>query len=156
VRVYRRADDAFPVLAYPITLAVKASLEAADAATAELSGAVKREVQQVATRIDSVNQSLRDRLRATYVVFQGSPCKLLLFLAEEVSRINRQEERLREVAIVLDNLTRMHTAGAPAEELLAMARQAMDRLDPPQPIETIAEAITTSAERWADRRQRDG
>ncbi len=149
VRVYRRADDAFPVVATSVNASLRSTLATAEQLSGSLEGAAAREVKEVATRLDHVNQSLRERLRAVYVVYQADPCGNGHYLAEEVRRINQQEERLRETAISLENLLRLHASGTPDSELLALVRHVADKLNPIPPSHGDQQrAIEDNAQRW--------
>lgn len=148
LRVYRRADDAFPVVASAITVSIGSTIEAAETLKGDLHGEARREIQEVATKLDVINRSLRERLRAAYIVYQGDPCSKGDYLAEEVRRISRQEERLREVAFSLDNLVRLQAAGTPDGAVLATLGKIMARLDSAPHSGEQAAAIEQNAERW--------
>ncbi len=148
LRVYRRADDAFPVVASSISLSIGSTIAAAKALEGDLHGEAHREIQEVATRLDVINRSLRERLRAAYVVYQGDPCSKGEYLAEEVRRISRQEERLREVAFSLDNLVRLQAGGTPDSAMLEMLGRIMARLDSAPGSHESARVIEENAERW--------
>jgi hypothetical protein len=148
IRVYRRAEDAFPVVAASVRGAIGTTIEAADQLQLQLHGEAAREVREVATRLDHINQSLRERLRAVYIVYQADPCTNSRYLAEEVRRINQQEERLRELAVGLENLLRLHAHGTPAEEMLVLVRELTRRLGPPSAPASTAGQIEANARRW--------
>lgn len=149
IRVYRRADDAFPVVASKVSASLSSTLEATGMLQANLHGEARKELQEVATRLDAINRSVRERLRAAYIVFQGDPCSKSDYLAEEVRRICLQEERLREVAFALDNLVRLQAQGTPDSAVLTALDRIMDRLDARQHIGGEgAIAIEQNAERW--------
>src|SRR5947208_3374700 len=112
LRVYKDADDAFPVVAADVSAAFAATADAADQLSAGMKGEASRTVKELADRIDVVSRSLRERLRAVYIVFQADPCGQMSNLTAEVNRINRQEERLRTVAVTMEQICRLAREGA--------------------------------------------
>jgi methyl-accepting chemotaxis protein len=146
--VYRNADDAFPVIASQVDLAVKSTVDVAEELRAGVAGEASRRVQELANRIDGVSRSLRERLRAVYVVYQADPCGQITNLAAEVNRINRQEERLREVAIAIEQVCELARQGASDAQLVSIVQELIHTLDGPTGLRS-ATVIEQRAREWS-------
>lgn len=123
--VYRDAEDAFPVLAPKATGSLDVAVAALTEVEARVSAGYQREVKDLGSRIDSINLSMREALRAAYVVFQGNPCSDHGNLAAHVRSITGFEQQLRSFALSIEQCARFLESGVAADEVMPILR---DRL----------------------------
>lgn len=152
LRVYKNADDAFPVVAADVSAAFTSTADAAQQLSIGLTGEAGRTVKELADRIDVVSRSLRERLRAVYVVFQADPCGQLANLTAEVNRINRQEEQLRTLAVTMEQICQLARDGADETHLLPLIRDVWRVLTPAAEAAPMAAEIERRAEQWREDR----
>lgn len=150
VHVYRRADEAFPVVASTLQVTFDSTLDAVGQLQVSAHGAVERKLTELATQLDGVNRSLRERFRAAYVAYQADPCNNGEYLTTEIRRISRQEERLREAAIAMETLRLLAAGGGSQDHILGALRQITAFLlgeAPPQP-ELTPQLVEERGEAW--------
>jgi hypothetical protein len=148
LRVYRNADDAFPVVAPQVAVALQGTAAVTDQLRAGVRGEASRRVEELANRIDAVSRSLRERYRAAYVVFQTDPCNQSEFLAAEVNRISRQEERLREVAISMEQVCEYARQGASDAQVTGLLKELIQTLEPS--LGPVAKRVELRAKEWEE------
>ncbi|BAN00541.1 hypothetical protein [Ilumatobacter coccineus] len=133
VNVYRDAEDAFPLLARDAHLSVGVAMGVLNEIEGKVGAEHVTQVRELGQRVDSLNLSMRDSLRATYIVFQSDPCSNGTHLAEQVRSITLYEQELRMFTHASESCVRLLNAGVPADEAIAVLREKLFEMSDPLP-----------------------
>lgn len=102
--LHRRIGDVFPLYLTYARSSVAASIKGLEHIQAQAKISHEEKLSTALTSIDRINQSMQTQFRAAYTVYQTSPCTELSYFRESVSRIVKDEQRLRSVETIINNL----------------------------------------------------